>query len=226
MGNYIKHGKGPNDYKKGNRTRGKDRKGNLKGNPKSTIDNQGGLIQASKDKAEQVEKYKAVADQLAKVTRYGQEYALTLHDNLANYIKEQKDNRQPLTIAGLVRSSGMSADTYRRYKEGKADHLLYMYMDLHGISFDHEGEILELQNGEKIFLERLSTIIKSAELCVQEQRESACSSNKGNPAGNIFLLKAQQGFIDTPETQQTSNTLNINVANLDEAKQALNLLSE
>ena len=65
-----------------------------------------------------------------------------------------------------------------------------------------------------------------AELVIQEQREAACSSNRGNPAGNIFLLKAQQGFRDQPETQQTNNTLTLNVATLGEAKDALKLLSQ
>ena len=223
MGNYIKHGTGPNDWKKGNRTRGKDRKGgNVTGKGGSTV----GLAAASSAKAEKVAHYREIAEQQKNVIRYGQEYAWTLNEKLSAYIEKQQQNRQPLTVAGLVRASGMTPDTYRRYKEGKADHMLYAYMDEHGFSYDQEGQIITDTEGKQIFLARLSTIIKLAELAVQEQRESACSSNKGNPAGNIFLLKAQQGFVDTPETQQTNNTLNINVANLDEAKQALNLLGE
>lgn len=223
MGNYIKHGKGPNDYKKGNRTRGKDRKGgNVTGKGGSTV----GLVATSQEQADHVAKYKAIAEKRKTAIRYGQEYALTLRDNLSQYIQEQQDNRKPLTVAGLIRSSGVSYDTYYRYKDGKADHMLYAFMDECGIPYDMEGNEITLENGQRVFLARLSDVIKSAELCVQEQRESACSSNKGNPAGNIFLLKAQQGFIDTPESQQTNNTLNINVANLDEAKQALNLLGE
>ena len=128
----------------------------------------------------------------------------------------------------MVRASGMGYDTYIRYREGKADHLLFEYMDLNNIPYDMEGAEIQNADGEMVLLLRLSDIIKSAELAVQEQRETACSSLKGNPAGNIFLLKAQQGFQDTPtETRTTNNNTLVlnNIASLDEAREALKRLN-
>lgn len=222
---YVKHGTGPNDYKKGNRTRGKDRRGHVIDQPGTNLT---GLQEASKARAERAEHYRKIAEQQAKVIKYGQEYAGTLRDNLAAYIIETQNHNKPLTIAGLIRAAGVSADTYYRYRKGEADHLLYAYMDEHGISFDHEGTEVTDADGEKVFLCRLSEIIKQAELAVQQQREEACSSLRGNPAGNIFLLKAQQDFQDTPPDQRTTNnnTLVMNISTLDEAKEAMKRLEE
>lgn len=204
---------------KGNWTRGENRKGCI-------VPNTVGLVAANKAKAEKVAFYKEVAEQQAKVIRYGQPYALTLRDNLIRYIEDTDRAGKKYTIAGMIRASGLSQDTYKRYKSGEADHLLYAYMDEHGFSYDQEDQVVINDDGEEVLLSRLSTIIKNAELCIQEQREEACSSNRGNPAGNIFLLKAQQGFRDDPDKVQQTNTLNIQVASLDEAKQALKRLSE
>lgn len=223
---YVKHGTGPNDWKKGNRTRGADRK-NKKGNPNPVNDLV--LSESNKDKAEMIAHYKEVAAQMANVTRYGQEYALTLKENLERYIEDQEVQHKPLTVAGMARASGLSYDTYLKYREGEADHMLYLFMDINDISYDHEGQIVQTQDGQEVLLVRLSELIKQAELFIQEQREAACSSNRGNPAGNIFLLKAQQGFRDQPEDSRTTNNNTLilnNVASLSEAKDALNLLTQ
>ena len=223
---YVKHGTGPNDWKKGNRTKGADRK-NKKGNPNP--ENAAALAGANADKAEMIAHYKEVAAQIAKVTKYGQEYALTLKDRLEEYIEEQELQHKPLTVAGMIRASGLSRDTYDRYRDGEADHMLYAFMDANGISYEHEDELLTLPDGREVLLVRLGTLIKQAELYIQEQREAACSSNRGNPAGNIFLLKAQQGFRDQPEDSRTTNNNTLilnNVASLSEAKDALNLLTQ
>ena len=211
---------------KGNRTRGKDRRGNLKGHKNHKPEELAALKATNAAHADQIAHYKEVAEQLAKVTKFGQDYALTLKENLERYIEDQQAQHKPLTIAGMARASGLSYDTYIRYRDGEADHRLYMFMDINGISFDHEGELYTLTDGREVLLVRMSELIKMAELVIQEQREAACSSNRGNPAGNIFLLKAQQGFRDQPETQQTNNTLTLNVATLGEAKDALKLLSQ
>lgn len=225
---YVKHGTGPNDYKKGNRTRGKDRRGHVITPEQSGPGNPEAFHEANRIKAEQVDYYKKIAERQTKVIRYGQEYAATLRDNLAAYIIETQNHNKPLTIAGMIRASGLTTDTYYRYRKGEADHLLYQYMDLHGLQLDQEGNEVIDENGEKVFLCRLSEIIKSAELAVQQQREEACSSLRGNPAGNIFLLKAQQDFQDTPPDQRTTNnnTLVMNISTLDEAKEAMKRLEE
>lgn len=206
---------------KGNWTRGADRRGNLKPDTKA-------LAESNQTRADATEYYKQLAEKQKTVIKYGQDYALTLADNLTAYIEEQTEKKKPLTVAGMIRASGFSYDTYYRYKEGKADHLLYEYMDFKGIPYDMEGTTFVNDDGEMVLLYRLSDVIKMAELSIQEQREIACSSLKGNPAGNIFLLKAQQGFQDTPVEQRTTNNNTLvlnNIASLDEAREALKRLN-
>jgi hypothetical protein len=222
---YVKHGTGPNDYKKGNRTKGENRRGNRSGSPDGYKDLTA-LNAASRAKAERVEHYKEVARQQAKVIRYGQEYAATLLDNLNQYIIDRQNQRKPLTIAGLIRASGVSQDTYKRYRDGDADHMLYAYMTEHDIDYQEEGNEVTTPDGEKVLLCRLSTIIKTAELAVQEQLEENCYTNRGNPAGSIFGLKARYEWRDDPDKVQQTNTLNIQVASLDEAREALKRLNE
>lgn len=223
---YVKHGTGPNDFKKGNRTRGENRSGNRAGRPGTPPEDQQGLRANEALKAEKKEYYRQIAEQQAKVIKYGQPYALTLMDNLNEYIIERQNHNKPLTIAGLVRASGMSIDTYHRYRDGDADHMLYEYMDLHDIPFTEEGNIYQTAEGEKVLLLRLSQIIKTAELAVQEQLEENCYTNRGNPAGSIFGLKARYEWRDDPDKVQQTNTLNIQVASLDEAREALKRLNE
>ena len=119
-------------------------------------------------------------------------------------------------------------DTYYRYKDGDADHLLYEYMDLHGIDYDHEGDQITTDAGDVVLLVRMSEIIKNAELAIQEQLEENCYTNKGNPAGSIFGLKARYDWQDTPPDQRTTNNNTLvlnNVATLDEAREAMKRLN-
>lgn len=225
---YVPHPKGPNDHKKGNRTRGKDRRGNRTGSPDGKK-NLSGLQEANAERTARAEYYDRIAEHRAKLIRYGQDYALPLMEKLAEYIERQQENRKPLTIAGLVRASGVSADTYYRFRDGDCDRLLYEWMDLHGVPYDMEGQQITTDDGETVLLCRLSTIVKTAELAVQEQLEENCYTNKGNPAGSIFGLKARYDWQDTPPDQRTTtnNTLVLNnVATLDEARAAMKRLNE
>lgn len=213
---------------KGNRTRGANRRGNLAGHPGNPIENQNGIIEANAAKAEKAEHYKRIAEQQAKVIKYGQEYAGQMLDSFNAYIIEQRNQHRPLTIAGLIRASGVSADTYYRYRNGDADHMLYEYMDRYGIDYSEEGNQVVNTDGEQVLLVRLSDVVKRAELAVQEQLEENCYTNKGNPAGSIFGLKARYDWQDTPPDQRTTNNNTLvlnNVATLEEAKEAMKRLN-
>ena len=203
---------------KGNNTAGNDRRKN------KNIDS---LIRANANKKEYTEHYKEIARQREKVIKHGQPYALALKEKLESYIEEKNRERKPLTIAGLIKASEVNHDTYYRYRNGEADHLLYAFMDLHGIDYSEEGNIYQLETGEMVLLVRLSEIIKSAELSVQEQLEENCYTNRGNPAGSIFGLKARYDWIDQPPDTRTTNNNTLvlnNVASLEEAKDALKRL--
>lgn len=223
---YVKHGTGPNDWKKGNRTKGENRTGNRKGRPGSTIPE--GMLATNEAKADQVARYKEIAEQRAGVIKYGQEYAQTLWDNLNEYIEDRQAQHRPITKAGLAKASGMSYDTYLKYRKGEADHLLYEFMELHDISFDHEGEQLTLPDGQSVLLLRLSDIVKMGELALQEQLEENCYVNKGNPLGSIAGMRNYFDWQENPTGQTThNNTLVLNnVATLSEAKESLKLLSQ
>ena len=224
---YIKHGTGPNDHKKGNRTRGENRKGNRTGSPngKKNLD---GLKAADAARTEFLEHYKAIAEERARRIKYNQEFAYTLMLRLSEYIKEQQTERRPLTIAGLIRAAEIGRDAYERLRSGDRDCLLYEYMDRNGIDYDMEGELVEDEAGEKVLLCRFSAIVKNAELAVQEQLEENCYTNKGNPAGSIFGLKAVYDWQDAPPDQRTTNNNTLvlnNVATLEEAREAMKRLN-
>ena len=212
---------------KGNRTRGADRRGNRTGSPDGYKDTTG-LQAANASRTERSKYYDEVARHRAKLIRYGQDYAATMADNLSAYIQEQRNQRRPLTIAGLIRASGVSQDTYYRFKNGDCDKYLYEYMDLYGIDYGLEGTRIETESGEQVLLCRFSELVKNAELAVQEQLEENCYTNKGNPAGSIFGLKARYDWQDQPQEARTTNNNTLvlnNVASLDEAKEALKRLN-
>lgn len=186
-----------------------------------------GMLEAAAERAEEIQKYKKIAANAAKGNRYGQDYAAIMRDNIAAYIKEQQENRRPLTVAGIEKASGLTHDTFARYRNGEADYKLYKYIEDHNIDPALEGMEITDENGRVIFLERMSEIIKNALACIQEQLEANCYTNKGNPAGSIFGLKASFGWQDTPAEQRntTNNTLVLNnVATLEEAEAAFKRL--
>lgn len=223
---YVKHGKGPNDHKKGNRTRGADRRGGGGPEPGTTPANYNMIEERRQDAADTKAYYMDIAASLDNVIKYNQDYAIQLRDNLQAYIREARENKEPLTMAGMILASGVSGDTYYRMRQGEHDWLLPAYMDRHSIPYDRVGSIWTDEDGQEILLVQMSRLIKTAELELQADRERLCMDKTArNAGGAIFLLKAQQGLQDTPQPAGTTNqTLNINVASLDEAREALKRL--
>ena len=186
------------------------------------------LKESSRAGHEQIEHYKEVAAIQAGVIKYGQEYALTLFNNFNEYITAQHDAKKPITISGLIKASGMGKDQFYRYRDGKLDHLLYQYMDSHGIDYSLTDSMYTDENGKEILLSRLSDVVKNALLCMEEQLEELCYT-KGNPVGAIFALKAKYNWQDTPAEQKITNNNTLvlsNVASKEEAIESLKLLSE
>ena len=222
---YVKHGTGPNDWKKGNRTKGKDRHVGYVPEAGVLPANYEQIEAHRKLVAETKEKYKEVAKSLDNVIKYNQDFAKTLKENLTEYIEESREEGKPLTIADMILSSGVSADTYKRMRDGEHDWLLPAFMDRHDIPYDNYGSLYTLEDGREILLLQMSKIIKQAELAIQADRERLCMDrNARNAAGAIFLLKAQQGLQDTPQDVVTHQSLTVNVASLDEAREALKRL--
>ena len=217
--------KGPG---KGNRTRGENRRGNKTGSPNGYKDTTG-LQTANQDRAEVIERYRRIAEERQKITKYNQEFVSDMAGKISNYIEECKKTGEPLTVSGMLQAADLTAEAYSKGKNSQQyDHMLYMYMELHGIDFDQEGTIYTDEQGKQVLLCRMSDLLKRAELAIMREREIKCSSTKGNPAGNIFLLKGFHGIQDQPQESRTTNNNTLvlnNVASLDEAKEALKRLN-
>jgi len=195
---------------------------------KLTKEEQFNIVQQRRaEDLEKINHYKEIAKNAAKGNRYGQEDVGRIRDQLITYIEETIEKRQPLTMAGLEIASGLSRETYNRYLHGDIDYKLYEYMELHQISPEMEDQEIITDDGEVILLSRMSSILQNARRVVQEQLERNCYTNKGNPAGSIFGLKAAFGWQDQPADARTitNNTLVINkVATPEEAEEALKRL--
>lgn len=226
---YVKHGTGPNDWKKGNRTKGAERRGNRSGSPDGYKD-LAALQKANADRAEVVDKYKKIAEERQKLTKYNQPFVSDMAGRISEYIEECKRTGEPLTVSGVIEAGEITSDAWSRGKNENAyDHMLFMYMDINGIPFDREGTIFTDEQGREVLLCRMSDILKRAELAIMKEREIRCSSTKGNPAGNIFLLKGFHNVQDTPPDQRTTNNNTLvlnNVATLDEARETIRLLKD
>lgn len=202
--------KHPNDYLKGNRT---------KGNRNSD------LIKAVNDEySKELTAYKRMAEAKRNLRVIKQEDAQTYLDRVIEYIDEKQSGGKPLTVSGVNLAMKVSSMAFRHMREGDYDYLAEEYIALNGLS----EEDIEYYDGvpyhNGVLLMPYSDIIDRVYLMIQEQRETACSSLRGNPAGNIFLLKAQQGFREDSTPQTVNQTLVI--ADVDKAKEAMKLLGD
>lgn len=203
-------GKLPNDYKKGNRT---------KGNRETTA------IQALNAAYKQeIDTYKRMAENRRATRRYRQEDLALYLGRVVEYIESKKDSGKPLTISGVTLAMKVNSEAFKGMRNGEYDYLLDEFITLNGVS-EEEWEWIDgypYWNGVAMF--SYSEMLDMVYLMIQDQRETACSSLRGNPAGNIFLLKAQQGFREDEAPQTVNQTLVI--ADVDKAKEAMKLLGD
>jgi len=201
-----------------------NRKGNtipVKDRPNNNID---GLTAANIDRNAAKEYYIGIARQREKQRKYNIEFMTRAAGLIGEYVERQRADHKPLTVAGMQLAADIMPSSWNTIINGEHDAILYEYMDVHGIPYDEEGTIYtDPETGREVLLVRPSEVLKRFDLAIQEERESKCSSLKGNPAGNIFLLKAQQGFQDTPaESKITHN--NLVIADREQAAKALALV--
>ena len=193
----------------------------VKDRPNNNID---GLRAYNAAQAATVEYYREIARTREKSLKFNQVGISRAAMAINEYVDKQRSERRPLTMAGAQLAAGIDRQTWSGMDNGEHDYLLYQYMDLHGIPADEEGTIIQdSETGEDVLLVRAGDVVKRYALMVQEERESKCSSLKGNPAGNIFLLKAQQGFQDTPTESKVTNN-NLVIADREQAAKALALV--
>jgi len=174
----------------------------------------------------EISEYKAFAEKRRNNRVYKQEQMFSLIEKLSDYVETKHRENKPLTVAGMLLAIGWNTDVWRRARDGDYDYLLEEYISLNDIKDsdvqDADGlPYVSTANGN-VSLIPYSLFVEKASLLIQEEREEKCSSTRGNPAGNIFLLKAQHGFReeDTPTT--VNQTLVI--ADREQATEALKLL--
>lgn len=142
-------------------------------------------------------------------------------DRFAEYAKECKDKKKPMTWAGFALSANISGRTLDRMYKGELDHIVEEYRLSHGLSEDTTYFVDE--NGEQILLIPWSQIVEKCALLIQSQLEENCYQLKGNQVGSIFGLKARFGWQDDNVVKTQNNTLI--VADKDRATELLDMLS-
>ena len=142
-------------------------------------------------------------------------------DKWEHYIKECEHSRQPLTWGGFALAAGISTRTLDRMRAGDLDAILEEYILIHDIE-PNATEYID-DDGQVIPLVPWSQICQKLEALIQDQLERNCYTNKGNPAGSIFGLKARFDWQDQPQQAGTINN-NLVIADAEQARKALEML--
>lgn len=177
--------------------------------------------EVSKARAEITEAARKLAESCRARSPYSVEKQGLFIEKLENYVKEQMDSGEPLTISGFNLAAGIPQRTWEKMRHGEYDTMIYEYKMLNDIPED----VTQITNedGEILSLLPWSEIVDKCYLLAQEQRERGCIAGKaGNVIGNMFLLKAQHGLSDQPEQIQTQNNIQI-VADAETAMKALEM---
>ena len=158
--------------------------------------------------SEEIQKYKEYAEARRNSRVYTQESLSEYMQKASDYFIGQDEKGKPYTVAGLLLALDIDRQSWSRIGNGEMDYQLVEYLELH--------------DNPKEPLIAWSEFHEKCSLTIQAQREERCSSLRGNPAGNIFLLKAQNGFRedDTPNHV----TQNLVICDADQARKALELL--
>ena len=106
-------------------------------------------------------------------------------------------------------------------RRGELDHIVEEYKLIHDIG-PAETEYID-PDGAIIPLVQWSQITQKLEALIQDQLERNCYTNKGNPAGSIFGLKARFDWQDQPQQAGTINN-NLVIADAEQARKALEML--
>ncbi len=185
------------------------------------------IIALAKMYREEVAGYKEYVEDKKRRRKYTQEMTGTAYNSILAYTEECYRKKQPITVAGVRLAIGILEDAWLRAKDGDLDYLLEEYIHDHNITenditYDKDG--LPWCDGENgpVLLLPWSWLRKKADLMIQDQLERNCYTNRGNPAGSIFGLKAQFNWKEDEGPQHLVQQLVI--ADLDQAKKALEML--
>lgn len=176
--------------------------------------------------SEELEEYQRFASARRNMRKYTQEGLFEIYKAICDYVEETSAKGKPLTVAGLMLASGTNKDFMSKARNGDYDYLLEEYIALNSIE-DADVEIVDglpchVTSGGVVALIPCSDVINRALLLVQQRLEENCYTNKGNPVGSIFALKAQFKWREDDTPQHVVNQLVI--ADLEQAQKALEML--
>lgn len=212
---YKRNGNSPNDYKKGNRTKGQPRNGE-------------GLSNISKAISEDIASYKEIAEKVRQSRKYKQEDVVKVYNRLNAYIEGQRAEDRPLTVSGMIKASGINKTTWYDMLQGQHDYMLYQLLDTYKIDIDSAYDIdgisattIEIDGKEiEILLITWGDMLQKAMLSIEEQTEERLYS-KGR-VGDIFALKSIHNWKEEASPQTVNQTLVI--ATEEQARKAIELL--
>ena len=139
--------------------------------------------------------------------------------NIEDYVADRRQSGKPLTHAGFIRCFGICPDTY--YSLDRYDHIIEEFKVLHDLPPD-ATEYID-QDGRIFPLVCWSDIKKNVcDVLIQEQLEENCYTNRGNPAGSIFGLKARFQWSEDSTPQHIVN--NLVIASEEGARKSLEML--
>ena len=199
------------------------RKGNTTNSPRNTEK----IVRLSKQFRTEVDEYKRYATERRNNRKYTQEMLADVYTKAVDYLEECRKSHKPMTIAGIMLNTGLNKDVWSKAGMGEYDYLLEEYMALN--TTDNITEIDGLpyhinEDGSLVLLIPWSEVVQKLRLIIQDQLEQNLYTNKGNPAGSIFSLKANYQWQEEPVTQHVENTLVI--ADASQAKKAMAMLLE
>lgn len=176
--------------------------------------------------SKEIESYKNFALHRRNNRKYTQEGMYKYLESLQDYVEEQRAKKKPLTIAGVLLAFGANKDFWSKAKNGEYDYLLEEVLAKYDITDDnitvcYGVPCFESDNG-RIPLIPYSELYEKTWLLIQNQLEENCYTNKGNPAGSIFGLKAQFDWREDNTPQHLVQ--NLVIADSEQAKEAMKML--
>lgn len=180
------------------------------------------------------ETYRKFAESKRRQTRFTQESLTAIYYAGRDYIIEQQEKGEPLTISGLQIACGCNRTDFRRMKSGEYDWRRFQFQEYAGIDEselqtihdDHLGFDVTFwfdQDGERFVMNLFSEVMEWFYLTIQEQLEAVCYTNN-KPLGAIFLLKTCFGWSDKPKEYRADKSP-VSVATKEEAEEALKRLN-
>lgn len=170
-----------------------------------------------------VEYYKEQVELHRKDHKYGQQYSGILYENIKAYLQRLRDTDKPITMAGLIRASGIGRTRFNEIAAGGADYDLYAFMDNYDCTdvFEYDGMPCCKVDGRLIILLPMSEIIEQVILMKEEETETRLYET--GRVGDIFALKAKHGWVEEEKAPHTLNQTLV-IASETDARKALEML--